>query len=369
MEYSVSGSFDDAVAGDGNPVSLTPGQDMFFRRKATTGAFASNTFWLEVPERPSKPLISIDYISEITIQNISSNMEYSTSESFAEAKTGTGSKITVIPGQDLYFKVKATTSYFSSEVYLLDVSERPAIPTATINFQGEKTAESYSAAIEYSTSPLYTDPITCNGTQIALTPGVDLYIWVKPTSGSFASMDYHLVVPIRPWLEYTGGDKVNKAFSIQAFLDPSMTGFDLTDVLVTNGQARNLHGDNIFDVYPDQKGNVDVIIPYNSFNGASFASNEVIVYYDSTLSVISQINNNCFSIYPNPSPNGIIYIQTNASTPFTIDVISSEGCKIRSINGYEMELRQLNLQDLHKGIYFLKISTKSDVSVQKIILE
>ena len=182
-------------------------------------------------------------------------------------------------------------------------------------------------------------------------------------------MDYHLVVPERPYLEYTGEVNVATNFSIKAILDNTMTGFKLTDISVTNGQARNLSTDNTFDVYPDQTGEVRVIIPTNSFGGASFISNEVIVNYDSTSTAILQTENNHFNIYPNPSNNGIINIQTTTNVPYTIDVISSDGSKIKSIVAYEMLYQQIDLQDLYKGIYFLKITSNDRIIVYKVILE
>jgi hypothetical protein len=371
MEYSASETFEDKTSGTGNKVPLIPGQDMYFRIKATTSSFASTAFYLAVGERP--PLhddyLSINYITEYTNYNIDPDMEYTTDSTFAVFSTGTGDKIRLTPGQDVYFRIKATVSSFASEVYWLIVPERPATPVATIDYAAVKTVESFPATIEYSKYPTYTSPVTCSGEPIPLTPGQDLLIWVKPTNSSFASFDCHLVVPEMPYLEYTGGNMVNTYFSVKAVLDETMTGFDLTDVSVINGQAKNLRADNWFDVYPDQKGDVHVIIPYNTFAGASFASNEVIVYYDSTLSVVPRTSHDNFSIFPNPSHTGLIYINTTISVPYTIDVISGEGSTIKSVTAYEKKYQQVDLQGLPRGIYYLKIHLHDKVIVHKVILD
>jgi hypothetical protein len=370
IEYSTSNLFDVTITGTGNKVSLIPGQDLYFRVKATTGTFASSAFLLSVGARPKTPNVSINYFTEYTIQNITSDIEYATSNSFTGSFSGDGNKIAITPGQNLYFRVKPTSGNFASEIFFLNVPERPAKPTITINYSLETTVESFPQTYSYSKSPTYSNPVSCSGTPISLTPGQDLYMWIKPTSVSFASMDYHLVVPERPYLEYTGGRIVTAAsFSVKAVLADNIAGFNLTDILVTNGHAENLKADKTFDVYPDQTGEVRVIIPSNSFGGASFGSNELKVYYDSTASAIQQNEISGFNIYPNPSYNGKIYIQTTTNVPYTIDVISSEGSNIKSIVAYENDCQQLDLQNLKKGIYFLKITSNNAISVHKVVLK
>jgi hypothetical protein len=370
IEYALSDLFDIAYTGNGDKLLLLPGQDLYFRVKATASNFASEAFHLVVDERPSAPSVSINYYTEYTNENITSDMTYSTDSLFTVSSSGSGNKITITPGQDLYFKIKATDSNFTSDWYLLDVPERPATPVATIDYAAETTLESFPATVEYSKNANYSAPISCTGTPIALTPGQDLWIWIKPTLHSFASMDYHLVVPEMPYLEYTGGPMINTyPFAVRAILVETMTGFDLTDVSVTNGQVMNLRGDNSFDVYPEQKSEVHVIIPFNTFGGASFASNEVVVYFDSTMSAVPPVVPDNFSIYPNPSHDGMIIIRTTVDNPYTIDVISGEGSLIKSVIAWEKEYQQLNLQGLPRGVYYLRIRANDTLNIQKVILE
>jgi hypothetical protein len=369
LEYAETDTFNDPISGAGNKITLTPGQNLYFRVKATVSTFASIAFLLDVPQRPSTPTISVNFSTELTGQVITADMEYSTYPTFDVSTTGTGSPISLTPGQDLYFRYKATASSFVSEAFWLFVPQRPATPTATIDYANQTTVESFSSGFQYSTSPTYSNPVTCSGAPIPLTPGLDVYIWENFSAISFASLDYDLVVPYGPVLEYAGDYYVKEPFPIHAVLDPGMTDFDLMDVFVTNGQAENLTEDNTFDIIPEEIGEVHVIIPSNTFGGASFASNEVIVYYDTVFTAIPEIDNNSFSIYPNPSKDGMIYINTTLEMPYSIDVFTTEGSKIRSKIMYENDLQQLDFQDLPHGIYYLKIYANNFVYLQKLILE
>jgi hypothetical protein len=198
-EYSYSSDMSDAVSGNGSYLYLTPGQDVYFSTKQNGPCYlASDIQHLDVQSRPAIPSFTVDYTNEQTAGNVPSTIEYSMSAAFTSSSSGAGNTIPLTPGQDIYFRTKSTASTFASQSFLLDVPERPAMPSATIDYSAEKTVEFFPSTIEYSTSSSYTNPISGTGTQIALTPGQDLYIWVKATASSFASMDYHLDVPDRP---------------------------------------------------------------------------------------------------------------------------------------------------------------------------
>ncbi len=197
-EYSIHADMSGAVSGSGQKLNLTPGTDLYFRTKAQNGMPASDIQHLIVPVRPDPPSVSIDYYNEKTFENIGSEIEYSTSSSYTNAISGNGTKVTLTPGQDLYFQVKATShSFFSFDTHLI-VPQRPAAPVVSIDFPNERTQENIGSEIEYSTSSSYTNVISGNGTKVALTPGQDLYFQVKATSHSFFSFDTHLIVPQRP---------------------------------------------------------------------------------------------------------------------------------------------------------------------------
>jgi len=369
VAYSTTPNFTSPVNGTGTPVALTPGQDLYFWVKETSSSFASLTYHLPVSARPATPTITIDYSNEVT-SSISSSQEWSTSASMTSAVAGTNAALSVIPGTDLYIRTKATASTFASLIQNLDVPNRPASPDYQIDYSTEKTSTAVPATDEYSTHSDMSASTAGTGVKLPLTPGQDIYFRVKATGSSFASLKYLLDVPARPTLEYTGNDTVTSAtITMRAILDASMTGFNLTDLSVTNGHAQNLRTGNTFDVIGEEKGNVTVIIPYNKFGGASFSSNEIVVYYNNSLTGIPEYDTDDFIVYPNPSKSGILHIQARQKTPYLIDICSVDGGLIRTIKMKSGEIQQIDLQDLAKGVYFLKLYAKNNFSVHKVILE
>ena len=72
-------------------------------------------------------------------------------------------------------------------------------------------------------------------------------------------------------------------------------------------------------------------------------------------------------IYPNPS-EGIITIELKeTSMEYRIQLKNVNGQVIRSIDGLSGST-QLNLSDVHKGIYFLSVFSKKGISTKKILL-
>jgi hypothetical protein len=181
------------------PISLTPGGDLYFWVKVTSSSFYSEVTHLAIPSRPAAPSsFTVDFINEKTTQVIPSGMDYSTSASFTSSTSGAGNTVSLTPGQDLYIRYKATASTFASPAFVLDVPARPAAPVATIDYDQEKTVESFSSTIEYSTSVSMSGAVSGSGAAITLTPGTDLYFRQKPTASSFISAITHLAVPARP---------------------------------------------------------------------------------------------------------------------------------------------------------------------------
>jgi hypothetical protein len=369
-EYSVHSDMSSSSAGAGAALTLTPGTDLYFRTKATTSAFKSATQSLDVPNRPATPNYLIDYAAEKTSSAVASTDEYSVHSDMSSSSAGAGAALNLTPGTDLYFRTKATASAFKSAIQSLDVSNRPATPSFSIDYENETTSEAVNSTFEYAAAADMLSPATGAGVKLALTPGEDKYFRIKATASSFTSQTYQLVVPGRPELEYSGNDTVTSAtITMRAILDEGMTDFDLTDLTITNGHAQNLQADNVFDVIGEVKGFVTVKIPFNKFDGASFASNLVEVYYNKSVTGIPELESDNFIVYPNPSKNGMIFIQTKQDLPYSINIYSVTGDLLRKDVMKAGNNRQIDLQDLPKGTYFLKIITTNVVKVEKIILE
>jgi hypothetical protein len=368
-EWSESETMASAATGTNAGVSLAPGTSLYIRVKATSSAFASLVQTLDVPERPAVPAYQVDYISGKTVQAVPATDEYSTSADMSGASTGSNAALDLTPGTDLYFRTKSTESSFSSEIQHLVVSSKPEAPVIHIDFENETTAEVINSEIEYAATADFSGAASGTGVVNPVTPGQNQYFRTKATESSFAGSAFLLEVPARPVLEYNGEAVVTTALiTIQAVLDETMTGFELTDLEITNGNAQNLQAGNIFDVIPEAEGDVVVKIPFNALGGASFASNSVTVNYNMPTG-ISQNEENHYSIYPNPSSTGILTIQTSKSLPYSIGVYSINGNLIRTVEMNSGKCQQLNLQDLSKGSYYIKITENGKTRVEKIILE
>ena len=84
--------------------------------------------------------------------------------------------------------------------------------------------------------------------------------------------------------------------------------------------------------------------------------------------------NSAFNVFPNPVSNGELFI-SNANSftgRMTIEIINVLG---QSVNTFSLEnqsgteSKKINVSDLTKGIYYLRISSKEVTKTQKIIIE
>jgi hypothetical protein len=169
-------------------------------------------------------------------------------------------------------------------------------------------------------------------------------------------------------LEYTGEDTITiPLFTVQAILDAGMTGFELSDLSVTNGQAQNLHGENLFDIVPAAKGNVSVSMLPNSFDNGGFASNQIVVYYNKHIIGIADRKLNEMLVYPVPSNDGLVTIAINQPGKTRIELLSPTGIMIHEFTIQDGTIETLDLKAF-KGIYYLRISSGDNQEIKKIVL-
>jgi hypothetical protein len=196
------------------------------------------------PVYQATPTYAVDYTAEKTNIVVPSTDEYSYNASMSGAVSGTGQKLTLSPGQDVYFRTKEVSAcILASGIQHLVVPARPARPSFSVDFISEKTNENIGSNIYYSTSSSYTNPVSGTGDKITLTPGQDLYLWIKSTASTFASLDYHLVVPNRPATPSITINYSNEVTSVIPFTQEWSTGASMTSatsgtnttILVTPG--------------------------------------------------------------------------------------------------------------------------------------
>jgi hypothetical protein len=189
-EYSDVANFSSVTNGTAEFLPVVPGTTLYFRISATATALASYTQTLVIPARPAIPAYTIDYAAETTNEVVPATVSYSTSLDMSNAAAGSVTTQPIVPGQNLYFAIPATTSSFSSVIFTLNVPARPAKTVFTIDYFAETTIEAATTAIEYATNSDLSDAVAGTGAKIALSPGenaYNLYLRKKPTADSFAS--------------------------------------------------------------------------------------------------------------------------------------------------------------------------------------
>jgi hypothetical protein len=106
-----------------------------------------------------------------------------------------------------------------------------------------------------------------------------------------------------------------------------------------------------------------VLIP--GIEGSAFGSSQTRVFQVANILSVEDFNTNEIALYPNPS-NGIFTINTQLPTDVVaIDVTGKEVFRMLNINNQTT----LNLTQLQKGLYLLKLSNELGEQTKKIIIE
>jgi hypothetical protein len=235
MEYSANSSMTPATNGSNASVAVTPGTDLYIRTKATSSLFKSDIQTLDVPVRPVTPAISVNFGSETT-SSVPSTMEFSANAAFTGASLGTNSGIAVTPGVDLYFRTRATSSQFKSDIQTLDIPGRPATPAITFDFITELTSP-VTSAIEYANSVSMSPSVTGTNAAMQVTPGANMYFRVKATDSQFHSDIQTLAIPVRPATPAITIDYVNEITSTIPATMEYATDVAMSTVMSGAGQA------------------------------------------------------------------------------------------------------------------------------------
>ncbi|MBQ4155765.1 MAG: InlB B-repeat-containing protein, partial [Clostridia bacterium] len=267
-------------------VALNPGIDMYFKLTATESSFASFTQELRVKPRPAAPLgIGINYYEEVTNKAIGEDMQYGSSEEILLAREtiGEGKAVALTPGVNMYFAYKSTEEDFRSEIFMLEVPNRPETTAFTIDYKEEKTTEIIPATVMYGTSAEAMDTVGTDK-RLNLSPGTDVYFYKPSTASAFKSETQHLVVKARraaPGIKGVNEDIWGKG-------DGKITGFDAPNeyrIMQSNGQwgdwINNGDNKNIKDL---TTGTYEVRYSATSSDFLS-SSTTVEISYDRTITV------------------------------------------------------------------------------------
>ncbi|MBN2613895.1 MAG: hypothetical protein JXB00_20220, partial [Bacteroidales bacterium] len=137
--------------------------------------------------KPPIPTYSIDYVNELTNKVIPSTDEYAYNTSMTGAISGNSNKLLVTPGQNVYFRTKASGENPASDIQALNVPVRPAAPVFTYDPANERTSTIVSATYEYAFSPEMNSAVTGTNNYVTYPAGTTCYFRQKATSTSFSS--------------------------------------------------------------------------------------------------------------------------------------------------------------------------------------
>jgi hypothetical protein len=371
VEYADNVSMTGAASGTGSKVSLVPGVNRYFRKKATASNFRSAVQTLAVPARPAAPAFTIDYAGETIAENVSTDFEYSTNASMSGATTGNGSKPAVVPGTNLYFKGKASATQFASLIQTLVVGIRPASPSYTINYTAETTNEPVSAGDEYASTSTMTGAVSGSGSPVALVPGTTLYFRSKATSSIFSSDKQKMVVPARPTIDAGIGDTVTTQYFLIAINLQNDDGFTIDDIAKANCTLTEM-GALIFKVEPVEQGDVTLKVNTNAVTGGNFASDELKTYYKpfGPSGFDSYDISGDLILYPSPVKDVLeISLQREQNIPMHIILMDIYG---RQVSTCELQSgsASIDCSNLPRGLYLIKcIVSGQEVITQKIVKE
>jgi len=151
--------------------------------------------------------------------------------------------------------------------------------------------------------------------------------------------------------------------------DPNTASWtDLAATLSPGGWAYTPSGD--IDISGYSGNNVRLAFKYtSSATAASTWEIDDLLITGVRLVGVQEINSNEFSIYPNPS-QGIVNLKFSNTEKKQIEVYSILGNSVYSETTSKGSV-QLNLTDLNKGVYFIKISDQngSTLITKKMILQ
>lgn len=159
----------------------------------------NKTFTEYVPARQVAVVSPIDFVNEQTESMYGSWNEVATEPDMSDAKIWDGTPIPLTPGQNVYIRRYATDTAFESNIAVLEVPDRPAMPANPgVDYQTMMTKEPIPNTVTYAFNKEGDDAKMGTGEKIALTPGTTLYLIVAPTDSSFASDTLEVPIAAAP---------------------------------------------------------------------------------------------------------------------------------------------------------------------------
>jgi hypothetical protein len=362
-EFSIYSSMSGPISGTDNKATVTPGQSLYFRTKATTNSVASAIQTLTVPVRPSVPTFSIDFANERTSQVVPSTVEYSTSLNMIGANSGSDATVTLVPGQYMYFRKKANVTVFKSGIQTLISPARPAAPAITSDYANETTAQTISSSYEYSTNSDMSNSNLGLGTKVAIVPSQNLYFRTIATASIYKSNVQTLVIPARPIApsNFVINDIANTFNWTYTYGYSTTSDYEYS----TNSGSTWL----TCSTKPTNVGNINIAngvlqlrikATASRFNGDILISNAAFSINTS----ITNLEEIGIKIYPNPVSETLILEGLKNQSKISICDIHG---KLINVLEVQDNTERIDVSNLPRGMYFLKVETSGKLAESKFI--
>jgi hypothetical protein len=307
-------------------------------------------------EKPATPTYGIDYTNEQTNAAIPISDEYASNSGMTGAVSGTGQKIALTPGQNVYFRVKSANGAPASDVQELVVPARPATPTFAIDYALESTSTSVSSEYEHSVNSDMSSATAGTGAKVVLTPGTNKYFRKKATASSFRSAKQTLVVPARPTIEATVSDTLREAlFLVTVNFPGNSAGFAL--------------GNMIYKVEPILPGPLTLRIDANATTAGNFASSIFSIYYKANPSGINplSLSKNLY-VYPTPVKEYLNVVTNSDYLPMQIKVMDLNGKTLYQKEQTSVS-EKVEMGGLAPGMYMVTFEKNGTASLTKKIVK
>jgi len=129
-------------------------------------------------------------------------------------------------------------------------------------------------------------------------------------------------------------------------------------------------GNNILIIIKgDPYQTVDKNREYESYNGSASSAPVLNIWFtESTVGVKSMRGEFSSSIYPNPA-KGKIYIDNPAANKFSYDIYSISGRLVSSKQNITVSTAEVDMSNVAKGLYIIKVRTADRSETHKLILK
>jgi hypothetical protein len=170
---------------------------------------------------------------------------------------------------------------------------------------------------------------------------------------------HELVVPARPMLVSDDASDTIAVTPIilHAIFDNSVTGFELSDLEVTNGTLSNLRGEYIFDLVPSgTETTVSVSVPANVVEEGNFASGTFSAYFKGTAQAVRADVRSEMAVYPNPFTDEVtVETGRNINGTLSVRLTDMNGRTVFSKTYSAAQAIQIDLGSLDAGAYLMVV--------------